>query len=310
MKTTLSKIVCSLAVGSLLVAGSLPVHSAEVTQTSGDGYGASSFDTGTKWSDGRAPSAGNDYSTAFLFRTPNGGNTNITFAGNSLTMNTGSQFSYKGAIAGPIITVNNLHMNGGVIVNGSGGSFTLAGSLILDHASAPTISNSTANLDITTISSSISGTGLLTVSGNGKLILTNAGNTNSGGAKVASGSTLAIAAAGAGGTANINLEGAGKLELQLVTSFADTSSLTLTASSLGVTLGFTGTDYLAALTYDGTTYNTAGMTFGATGSGATHEFSNFTGTGLLAIVPEPSTWGLLSLGLTVVVTLSRRRRAL
>jgi len=286
MKTTLARIVHSLAVGSLFFAGSLPARSAQVTQTSGDAYGASSFDTGTKWSDGLAPSAGNDYSTAFLLRTPNDGNTNISFAGNSLTMNTGGEFSYKGAVPGPIITVNNLHMNGGVIVNGSGGSFTLAGSLVLDHASAPTISNSTANLDITTISSSISGTGLLTVAGNGKLILTHAGNTNSGGTKVANGSTLVIAAAGAAGAGNIHLQGTGKLELQTATSFADTSSLTLTASG-GVTLGFTGTDYLTALTYDGTTYNTPGMTFGAVGSGATQEFSNFTGTGLLAIVPKP-----------------------
>src|SRR4030042_1320020 len=105
---------------------------APVTMTGGDGFGATSFNTAGKWSDGLAPSAGNTYSTVgYLLRSPTAAGS-YTFAGYSLTVGGGNggggnPFLTNGDINNNCLmfkanncdlTVNNLILDAGYIRDG------------------------------------------------------------------------------------------------------------------------------------------------------------------------------------------------
>ncbi|HXT11267.1 MAG TPA: autotransporter-associated beta strand repeat-containing protein [Candidatus Angelobacter sp.] len=106
---------------------SLTAQAGNVSLTASDSINHSSLNSAGNWSDGQPPSAGNDYFTSIFFlRTPPGGVGDVTFAGNSLTLQTPSgqnnpmrSLLYKGG-GGEIITINNLTLNGAVIDSGAG----------------------------------------------------------------------------------------------------------------------------------------------------------------------------------------------
>ena len=297
--------------------GALPnLHSADVTQTAADTLGQSSFNSSIHWSNAAAPSAGNDYITNVLLRTPSTSG-NYAFGGDSLTLNSGGILSLLSG-ANSIITVNNLHLNGG-FVNSNKNSYTVAGSIILDSNTAQFNSGGTTGnpaTNTTTISASISGTSALSFSGltTGGWTITSANNSYSGGTTFNLGVSgtaplLDIQADGALGTGNVVLGGFAQIKFGLGTTndyIANTASLSLTANN-SINLAFVGTDYITSLIYDGTTYDLVGTTFGAIGSGATFEFSNFTGTGYLAVIPEPSVMAFLVLGGGFAIGLRRSR---
>jgi fibronectin-binding autotransporter adhesin len=123
-----------------LLAGAAVSHAATIVLNANDAFGEHSFNAGTHWVGGLAPSAANDYNTAaFQMRTPADLN-NYTFAGASLTFSnpasagTGNgsvleKFS-GGAGAARTLTINNLtNATGAIIRSGStaGTLLTIAG---------------------------------------------------------------------------------------------------------------------------------------------------------------------------------------
>ena len=114
-------------------------QAANVNLTADDGFGASSLNSSGSWSDGSAPSAGNDYFTDnYRLRTPPDGGA-YTFAGDSLTV--GDSYTstndyrygltFKGTGSGGSITINNLILDGGTIntLNGTGDVMNLYGNI-------------------------------------------------------------------------------------------------------------------------------------------------------------------------------------
>ena len=103
------------------------VPTATATLTNNDALGTTSFNAAGQWSDGSAPAGGNTYETFdFQLRTP-ATSSAYTFAGDALTVS-GGALLWKGT-ASSTITVNNLTLNGGLVVNAGSGTCTLAGSL-------------------------------------------------------------------------------------------------------------------------------------------------------------------------------------
>lgn len=124
-----------IALAGAVVLGVASINQAAIItlgNPGGDTLGQSSFAAGTHWSNGLAPSAGNDYVVGIsLLRTPADGNS-YTFAGDSLSINgPAGDFGYKGVGNTGVITVNNLILNGGLIrqIQGATDVFKLAGNL-------------------------------------------------------------------------------------------------------------------------------------------------------------------------------------
>lgn len=125
--------------GMALVAGALlsvaPSLAADVTMTADDSIGSSSFNTGLHWSNGLAPSAGNDYYVGdFILRTPSDGNSYV-FGGDALIVDNTTGYPegllYKGTGTSGVITVANLILDGGMIThaNGTGDLLQLDGAI-------------------------------------------------------------------------------------------------------------------------------------------------------------------------------------
>ena len=129
-----SLVVATAAASLSLVASAQAI---DVTLTAGDGFGNSSFNSAGNWSNGAAPSAGNDYFTGnFRVRTPADAGSYV-FGGDSLTVNNTNPdadlvgLSYKGLGTTGVITVDNLILDGGSInhINGVGDLFQLDGNI-------------------------------------------------------------------------------------------------------------------------------------------------------------------------------------
>jgi hypothetical protein len=156
-----------LIAGLVLAAFSLTTASTyalDFSLTASNGIGTSSFNSSLGWSNGQAPSAGNDYFTGdFILRTPADGGSH-TFAGNSLTVNNTNDYPngllYKGTGNAGVITVDHLILDGGLIshANGTGDIFQLDGSITVASAS-----RIRAKQGVINILSSISGSGDLTI---------------------------------------------------------------------------------------------------------------------------------------------------
>ncbi|MGV3533006.1 MAG: PEP-CTERM sorting domain-containing protein [Chthoniobacteraceae bacterium] len=136
-------------------------QAAVINLNTGDSLGGSSFNTAGGWSNGQAPSAGNDYVnnlTGAFLRTPANGDSH-TFAGDSLTIGPGATLLYKGTGNTGVLTVQELILNGGTLDarNGSQDVFQLAG--FIDVAANSVV---TAVQGPIVISSGISGVGDLT----------------------------------------------------------------------------------------------------------------------------------------------------
>ena len=116
MKPT-PKLLAFLLGSSLLT---MPAMAQTITLNTTDGTGQTSYNTGLNWSDGLAPSSGKDYSvTSRTLRAPatTTANQNFTFAGKSLTLNSGGILAWVGSTSNPngALTVNDMVLNGGQI---------------------------------------------------------------------------------------------------------------------------------------------------------------------------------------------------
>jgi fibronectin type 3 domain-containing protein len=147
---------------ALALAAPFASLAATVTLTNGDAVGSSSFNTAGNWSNGQAPSSGNDYVVAVQYlRTPADGNS-YAFAGNSLTLTNGGAMIYKGTAAANTYTITNFILNNGGLIRsgaGSGNTLVLAGTLTIVGTNA----NSEIRADQSpyTINSTLAGTGNL-----------------------------------------------------------------------------------------------------------------------------------------------------
>lgn len=169
-----------------------------------DAVGTTSFNAPGNWIDVSAPSAGNGYFTrAFTLRSPADSNP-YTFAGDILAIDAGGQLLFKGS-NGQVITINNLALNGGLMVFGVSTSDnfteTLDGAVTLQAGTANTMAaNGSANAAETlNVIAPISGAGSLQINGVGGnlgTILLAADNSYTGDTTVAAGTLLVNGANG------------------------------------------------------------------------------------------------------------------
>lgn len=300
---------------------------ADISMTGNNASGTSGFNTGTNWPENLPPTAGNNYFTEnYTLRTPNGSIESLTFEGDSLTVSGVGRLLYKGGNGG-VITVNDLRLvDGGAFEQGGGagdgismvldGTITLGGTGGAIRTGAGNASGRT-----TMVVASIGGTGPLTLlsheAGGGGLGTTilQGSNTYTGGTVVGAGDftknfrLIVQSNLGIGGDVRV-LHGA-TLQLDIHTAIAADQNLIVEELSFDgtVDLNFTGIALIGGLSLDGgMTFEEPG-TYGAIDSGAMFENALFIGTGILQVVPEPSTWVLLVVGATAVLFFGRRRAA-
>jgi fibronectin-binding autotransporter adhesin len=147
-----------------------------ITLTTGDLVNTSSFNSALHWSNGAAPSAGNDYVVNIpRLRTPTTTGA-YTFGGSSLTIGTSTgTLSYK-TVGSNVITINNLILAGGLIdhLQGSVETFTLAGTMSVTG----TGSRISATQGPVNITAPISGSGDLIFNGGSATFRTTISGTN------------------------------------------------------------------------------------------------------------------------------------
>src|ERR1039457_1734732 len=102
-----------LVAGLIFILGAGLSKAGNVSLTTSDIIGTSSFNSIGNWNNSAAPTAANNYFTsAFVLRSP-ANSTSYAFAGSSLSIGTGGRFLMKGT-GGQIMTVTNLILNGGL----------------------------------------------------------------------------------------------------------------------------------------------------------------------------------------------------
>lgn len=294
---------------------------AVITQDSADSSGdnQSSLVQGARWSNLAAPSAGNDYTSTRLIRTPTAGSTggaSATFAGDSLTLNNGGQLSFRGNNT-TVITINAFTLNGTAFIENSINSTqqTLSGNLTLGSTLTGGFKHGSSSGGIT-VASTISGAGTLLVTNPGNatysgVTLTHANNTYSGGTSISANGFLNVAADGALGSGNVTVTnakltlGGGTVHNYIGDSATLTFSLGLAASAIN--LNFSGTDTLAGISLDGGTTFLANGTYSASALNTLYGSSAFIGSGNLQIVPEPDSASLVGLGLLLFAAVSIRK---
>ncbi|MBE2202828.1 MAG: autotransporter-associated beta strand repeat-containing protein [Chthoniobacterales bacterium] len=138
-----------------------------------------------------------------------------------------------------------------------------------------------------------------------------------------SGNTITAAITDGAGTYGITKTGTGLIKLNGVNTFdGDVSiqqgTLSINTASIGdaatvflvtgakLDLAFAGLDTIGGLSFDGVAQGEG--TYGAIGSGADFQSSFFTGTGMLNVVPEPTSLALLGCGMLTVLVFRRRSR--
>lgn len=302
----------TLTLGLMLVFAAANFCRADVVILTGaDGFGASSFNSGLNWSDGLAPSSGNDYSVAIpQLRTPADGNS-YTFGGHSLTINSGGRFFYKGTGSAGTITVADLILNGGSIEHQNGVSdiFNLAGTLNVTADSQIWAKQGPIN-----IIGTLTGTGTITNPGSdgaGRIVTIAGANLyagsiiNDGRFAVAQGSSFNFLI-GANGVNN-TISGTGD-----ETDYNGLFVFNLVGA--GTTPGDSWLVANAANQTYGSTFGVAGFTdngggiWTTTQNGALYEFNTADGT--LMVVPEPSVLAMSLLGgLGMLVAFRRSRKA-
>ena len=313
MKKTSGGVFCAVLKILLLVGlgFSCPVgrvSGAVVMLTATDAGGTTSFNAAGHWDSLAAPTAGNSYvDSGWVLRSP-ATNSNYTFAGDSLTISGGGILAYKGNQSG-ILTVGDLRIDNGtfsaatnfvaVTLNGtvtanSGGAIFEAGSA--DRAI--TVNSLITGVGDISVRSSAQAGGNVTFTGN---------NTYTGNTTVATGADFTLNAnaglkfvIGASGVNN-QITGVGTVNLN--------GNFTFDLSGAGTTVGNSWN-----IVNNGTLAETFGAPFSVVGftdmggnlwekinGGVTYQFNE--ATGVLGVMPEPSTWALLVAGLTAVAVL-------
>lgn len=313
-KTIYVRIVILMLLG--VTPGVLPSRAAIITQKGSDASGFSSF-TSNNWSDNLAPAAGNDYVSATTLRTPAVSGA-VTFAGDSLTMNSGGVLVFKGTGTADVVTVNNLTLKtGSAVVNAmSGNLFTLAGSIKVNSGNVGNLQVTVNNFGYT-VSSVISGAGSMSFTStytvqNDKAVILAASNSYTGGSSIGNYANVVAAVDGAFGAGNVTVNSGGALTLQTgITNnyIADSANLILSSglASSSIFLNFVGTDSLAGLSLDGGTTYLASGRYTAAQLNTLYGSSAFWGVGELNVVPEPSA-AFLMIAAGVVCLVGRHRR--
>jgi hypothetical protein len=303
----MNRLLMSISLVAVLLM-SANASAATITLVAGDGWGTSSFNSGLNWSNGLAPSAGNDYQVSIqqLRTPPDGGN--HTFGGDSLTINAGGIFMYKGTGASGSITVDNLVANGGNVIdhrNGSGDICNLYGNVSVIADSVMYAKQGPIN-----VYSVVSGSSMITNPGSdgGGRTLTFYSSANTYTGSIVNNGRFALAddallnfVIGASGVNN-SVSGTGP-----ETVFDGDFSFDLTGAGTG--LGDSWVIASAASQVFGSTFTVIGFTdiggdlWNSLANGVTYQFSKVTGT--LTVIPEPATLALLGLG---GLALLRRRR--
>jgi autotransporter-associated beta strand protein len=266
----------------------------QVTLTTGDAFGSSSFNTAGNWSQALAPHSGTNYLVNVIqLRTPPDGNS-YTFAGDSLTIGSSGQLSYKGTGTVGTITVTNLILNGGSIthLNGVGDLFRLAGNLNITAGSVIH-----AKQGVISLAGVLSGAGTITIpnsDGAGRtLVVSNSANTytgsivNNGSFTLAAGANLNFVIGASGVNNRVSGTGAstvfnGRFVFDLSNASTNLGDSWTIASAAGQSFGST-------FSVDGFTragFGTGAGTWDISTNGVFYEF--VTSSGILSVVAEPS----------------------
>jgi hypothetical protein len=138
------------------------------------------------------------------------------------------------------------------------------------------------------------------------MVISGANSAFSGSVSVLANSITVTSTGTLGNFNTINVADSASLILQNAGALGFSSSLQLT-SLAAVSLSYSGTMSIGMLSLDGGSTFAAAGTWGAVGSGATFESTQFSGVGLLNVtaVPEPTSWSLL-LGAGMILIILRR----
>ena len=229
---------------SLLLIGAVTNSLAQGTSTltNSDGLNTSSFNTAHFWSGGLAPGPGTNFFTgAFTMRTPSAAG-NYSFAGDSLTINTGGGMSIKGG-SGYTITINNFTNSGAInqAINPNT-TATLAGNMTVVGAATFNTSSGSGDVRIITNNMTMSGTGAVTNSSTSAfagVVVYTADNTAFTGPLIVNNSQTMQA----GALNNLGGNPAGFNAVQLLLNggtFQPTASFAMNNANSGVTLGASG----------------------------------------------------------------------
>lgn len=162
-----------LFLGAIGLSATIAAPAAQVALKANDAVGTSSFAAVGQWNNLAAPTVGNDYfTTNFTLRIP-ADTTSRTFAGDSLTLNTGGRLLGKTTGTSQTITVNNFILNGGsfeqATVNSDNVILTWAGNILVTAPSGIGALGGTANgssaFEILNLTATISGAAALQVGG-------------------------------------------------------------------------------------------------------------------------------------------------
>ena len=293
MKTTKLSKQFALTLGLIALLARPATSTGAVTLTNGDAFGSSSFNSAGNWSQALAPHSGTDYVVSVIqLRTPPDGNS-YTFGGDSLTIASGGQLSYKGTGTVGTITVGNLILNGGSIthLNGAGDQFRLAGNLNIVGSSTIHAKQGTI-----TIQAVMTGTGTITNPGSdgaGRiLVISNSVNTytgsivNNGLFQLAPSANLSFVIGASNANNRVSGTGTttfnGRFVFDLSNASTNVGDSWTIASASSQTFGST-------FSVDGFTHATSGTgsgTWDTSANGIYYEF--VTSSGLLTVVAQPS----------------------
>ncbi|MDF3128486.1 PEP-CTERM sorting domain-containing protein [Kiritimatiellaeota bacterium B1221] len=315
----------------MLMAMTQMVSAQAVTLTADDPAGKSSFTSGVRWSDGLAPSAGKDYvvdgtnSSSDAMRSPGSSSSSgspyiqtATFAGDSLTLQNGGLLSLKGSNYNNRVVIDNLILDNGTVAANQpntvplfeGNIHLLSGGGIID------LDNGDRGIALKSV---VTGTGALSlVTGTGGRPISFesvSANTYSGGTYITgsrSSNYLNVKNDGIFGTGDVFLDSTVLISIGSGTThdyINDSAMLSFDGGTSSIFLDFAGTDTIGALSFDGGSTFAAVGTWGATGSGAANiDDTRFSGTGVLNVIPEPSSVMLVAIAAFSFGILKIRKR--